>query len=175
MAQAGVGVDMLEIGRVERALRRRPSFAERVFTEDERHYCERKARPAQHYAACLAARGAVVRALGIAPGDGVGRWDVSVTHGVAGRPEVVLSGRADQVARRRGVREVALSLSFTHEVAVANAVAMTDEVRPQTEEAPDPREELRASFRAARSVIDELERIQQDSSGSPSGAGQARE
>jgi hypothetical protein len=41
------------------------------------------------------------------------------------------------------------------------AVAMTDEVRPRKEERPDPKEELRASFRAARSVIDELERVEE--------------
>jgi holo-[acyl-carrier protein] synthase len=56
---------------------------------------------------------------------------------------------------------VALSISYTHDVAVANAVPMTDEVRPRKEERPDPKEELRASFRAARSVIDELERVEE--------------
>jgi holo-[acyl-carrier protein] synthase len=65
------------------------------------------------------------------------------------------------VAHELGIREVALSISYTHDVAVANAVAMTDEVRPRKEERPDPKEELRASFRAARSVIDELERVEE--------------
>lgn len=168
MARAGVGVDMLEIARMERALARRPSFAKRVFTEDERRFCDGCARPAQHYAARIAARGAVLRALGVTPADGVGRHDVSVARDAAtGRPEAVLSGRAAQIAQERGVREVALSLSFTHEVAVANAVAVTDAVRPQVEERPDPREELRASFKEARSVIDDLERIQQNNDGVP--------
>ena len=64
MATAGIGVDMLEISRMERVLARRPNFARRVFTEEERAYCEKCARPAEHYAARFAAREAVVKALG---------------------------------------------------------------------------------------------------------------
>ena len=64
MATAGIGVDMLEISRMERVLERRPNFARRVFTDEERAYCDRCARPAEHYAARFAAREAVVKALG---------------------------------------------------------------------------------------------------------------
>lgn len=165
MAQAGVGVDMLEIARMERALSRHPSMANRAFTEEERAFCESRARPAQHYAARFAARGAVLRALGATPADGASRRDVSVAIGATGRPEAVLAGAAAELAKRRGVREVALSLSVTHDVAVANAVAMTDDVRPKEESRDDPREDLRVSFREARSVLDELEREQQESEG----------
>lgn len=162
MALAGIGVDMLEISRMQRAIERRPSFVGRVFTEEERAYCERLARPAQHYAARFAAREAVLKALGTGFSQGVGLHDVWVRNNAAGRPEAVLAGRAAQIARQQGVREVALSISYTHELAVANAVAVTDDVRPQRDEKPDPKAELRASFRAARSVIDELELMQQN-------------
>lgn len=159
MALAGIGVDILEIARMEKVLARRPSFAVRVFTEEERAYCERMARPAQHYAARFAAREAVLKALGTGFSHGVGLADVSVQNNDAGRPEVVLTGRAREIADEQGIREVALSLSYTHDVAVANAVAMTDEVRPRQDERSNPKDELRASFRAARSVLDELERV----------------
>ena len=66
------------------------------------------------------------------------------------------------VAEAQGVSEVALSLSFTHEVATAMALLVTDEVRPQPKEERDPERELRTSFKEARSVIDELERLQGD-------------
>ena len=114
-----------------------------------------------YYAARFAAREAVLKALGTGFSQGIGLTDVSVANNDAGRPEVVLVGRAQEVAHELGIREVALSISYTHDVAVANAVAMTDEVRPRKEERPDPKEELRASFRAARSVIDELERVEE--------------
>ena len=66
MALAGVGVDILEIARMERALERTPRVAERAFTPEEREYCERAARPAERYAARWAAREAVLKALGTA-------------------------------------------------------------------------------------------------------------
>ncbi|WP_130811385.1 holo-ACP synthase [Olsenella sp. Marseille-P4559] len=160
MALAGIGVDMLEIARMERTMHRRPSFLARVFTEEERAYCDACARPAEHYAARFAAREAVVKALGTGFSNGVGFSDVSVTMDAHGRPHALLTGRAAQTARESGVREVALSLSYTREVAVANAVAVTDEVRPQPDTRPDPERELAASFREARSVLDELEQAQ---------------
>lgn len=161
MALAGIGVDIVEIARVEKTLARRPSFAKRVYTEEERAYCDRMTRPAKHYAARFAAREAVLKALGTGFSRGIGLADVSVHNNEAGRPEVVLSGRAAQIAEEQGVREIALSLSYTHDVAVANAVAVTDEVRPKREERTDPKEDLRASFREARSVLDELERVEE--------------
>jgi holo-[acyl-carrier protein] synthase len=131
-----------------------------VFTQAERVYCERTARPAQHYAARFAAREAVLKALGTGFSRGIGLADVSVVNNEAGRPEVVLSGRAAEVAQEQGIREIALSISYTHDVAVASAVAMTEEVRPKQEERPDPKAELRESFRAARSVLDELDELE---------------
>lgn len=161
MATAGIGVDMLEISRMERVLARTPNFVRRVFTEDERAYCEKTARPAEHYAARFAAREAVVKALGTGFANGVGFRDVSVGRDEAGRPRALLTGRAAELARELGIREIALSISHTHDVAVANAIAVTDDVRP----APDARREaeraLASSFREARAVLDELERIQE--------------
>lgn len=160
MARAGIGVDMLEIARMERALQTRPSLAGRVFTDDERAYCDSTARPAEHYALRWAAREAVVKALGTGFSSGIGLKDVSVGRDDRGRPFAILAGRAAEVARDQGVEEVALSLSRTHEVAVANAVAVTEEVRPHEDAARDPERELRASFKEAKTIIDELERLQ---------------
>ena len=157
---AGIGVDMLEIARMERVIERRPSFLKRVFTDEERAYCDSCARPAEHYAARFAAREAVLKALGTGFAKGIGLKDDSVTNDEWGKPIAVLSGRAAEVAAERGVQEVALSLSHTREVAVANAVLVTEDVRPKVEERQDPAQELLASFKAARTVIDELERQQ---------------
>ena len=162
MALAGVGVDILEIARMERALERTPRVAERAFTPEEREYCERAARPAERYAARWAAREAVLKALGTGFSQGIALTDVSVGRDAQGRPTAILAGRAAEVARERGVREVALSLTHTHELAVANAVAVTDAARPRRDETADPKARLQASFREARSVIDDLERVQQD-------------
>lgn len=160
MALAGVGVDIVEIARMEHVLTRTPRFARRVFTDEEREYCEHTARPAAHYACRFAAREAVLKALGCGFSDGVRFDDVSVVQETTGRPRAQLRGRAAEVAHEQGVLEVAISLSFTREMAVANAVATTAETTPKLEETYDPRRELAASFREARSVLDELERVQ---------------
>lgn len=159
MALAGVGVDIVDIARMERILRRTPHFVDGVFTEEEREHCERTARPAAHYACRFAVREAVLKALGTGFSEGVAFDDVSVSTDASGRPRAVLRGRAEEIARERGVLSVAISLSSTREVAVANAVATTAETAPKAEEDKDPRKELAATFREARSVIDELERV----------------
>ena len=159
---AGVGVDMLEISRMERVLERRPNFARRVFTDEERAYCDRCARPAEHYAARFAAREAVLKALGTGFSGGIGLKDVSVTRDESGRPRALLKGRAAEVAREQGVREIALSISHTHDVAVANALAVTDDVRPAPKEKDEAARALATSFKEARSVLDELERVQEE-------------
>ena len=159
MALAGVGVDIVEISRMEKILSRTPRFALRVFTDEEREYCEHSTRPAAHYACRFAAREAVLKALGCGFGKGVRCDDVSVSRDAAGRPQAVLKGRAAEVAQERGVLSVAISLSFTREMAVANAVATTAETAPKVDDARDPRRELAESFKEARSIIDELERV----------------
>lgn len=160
MALAGVGVDIVEIARMERILERTPHFIERVFTAEERAYCEHTARPAAHYACRFAAREATLKALGTGFAGCKRYDDVSVTIDNAGRPQVVLAGPVAELAEKQGVLAIAISLSFTREMAVANAVATTAQTAPKTEEAVDPKAELARSFKEARSIIDELERVQ---------------
>ena len=158
MALAGIGVDMLEIARMQQAIDKRPHFIRRMFTDAERAYCERTARPAEHYAARFAAREAVLKALGTGFSSGIGFQDVSVERDQLGRPQAHLAGKAAQIAAEQGVQEIALS---TRDVAVANAVAVTNAVKPKVDQKEDAAQELARSFKEARSVLDELERVQE--------------
>lgn len=163
MAEAAIGVDIVEIQRFEEILHRTPSFARRMFTDEERAYCERSSRPAAHYACRFAAREAVLKALGTGFGQGVGRKDVSVDRDPNGRPRAVLRGRALEIAQEKGIVEVALSLSLTSGLAVANALAITDQARPKPKATKqDEKAVIAQSFRDARSVLDDLERISID-------------
>lgn len=163
MSEGGIGVDIVEIPRMEQILERTPAFAQRLFTDEERLYCEASSRPAAHYACRFAAREAVLKALGTGFGQGVGRKDVSVSKDKHGRPLAVLSGRALEIAQQKGIVEVALSLSFTSELAVANAMAITLEDRPKPKPSKqDDKTLIAQSFRDARSVLDELESLQID-------------
>ena len=113
MAEAGIGVDIVEISRMKSILEKTPSFARRVFTEEERAYCDASSRPAAHYASRFASREAVLKALGTGFSQGVGRKDVSVTRDKLGKPKALLSGRALEIAQELGVVEVALSITLT--------------------------------------------------------------
>ena len=77
-SSVGLGVDLVEVDRMERILARTPSFKAKVFSEGERVYCDRQKRPAMHYAARFAAKEAVVKALGCGFTDGVSVRDVEV-------------------------------------------------------------------------------------------------
>lgn len=94
------------------ALRRRPRLAERLFTGGERAYCDGRSDSAPHYAARFAAKEAVAKALG--------RWlrwqEVEVTLNQVGRPSILLSGEAAEIAR--GGR-LLVSLSHSRDYAVA--------------------------------------------------------
>lgn len=170
MTEAGIGVDIVEIARMECILERTPSFAVKMFTEEERRYCDRSARRAAHYAARFAAREAVLKALGTGFSQGIGRKDVSVARDDRGRPIAVLRGKALEIAHERGIVEVALSLSLTSELAVANAMAISEGSRPhQKDRREDERAQMARSFRDARSILDELERVQDNALTSVSG------
>ncbi len=162
MAEAGIGVDIVEISRMERIMHVTPSFISRMFTDEERAYCDASARPAAHYACRFAAREAVLKSLGTGFGqEGVGRNDVCTSRDSNGKPVAVLSGGARAVAERLGVQEVAISLSFTGDLAIANALAITAESRPKPKEDKiSERQVIARSFREARGVLDELERVQ---------------
>ena len=119
----GLGVDICEIARMERALERHPTMRDRVFTAEEIAYCDAKARPAESYAGRFAAREAVIKALGGYRGK---RWqDISVTRAPSGAPSVRLDGNAKARADQLGISDVLIT--FTHErtSAVAFAVAVS--------------------------------------------------
>jgi len=113
-----VGVDLIEIERVRRALDKRPRFAERVFTEAERAYCFSRANPAQHFAARFAGKEAVGKALGC----GVRfTWkDIEIVG--PPKPGVTLTGRTAGYAERVGMREIDVSLTHSHTMAGAACV-----------------------------------------------------
>ena len=112
-----VGIDLLEIERLERALERRPRLAERLFTESERAYAAGRARPGQHLAARFCAKEAVAKALRM---DAWSFRDVEVLAD-PGPPEVRLSGAAADRAAALGV-EVRVSLTHTRRQAAAVAI-----------------------------------------------------
>jgi len=118
----GLGVDLCEIGRIERAIARHPTFRDRFFTPEEIAYCDSKARPAESYAGRFAAREATIKSLGGYRGR---RWlDISVTRDPSGAPAIRLDGNAKRRADALGITAVLITFSHERSNAVAFAIAV---------------------------------------------------
>jgi len=153
---AGLGVDIIEIDRLQKAFERVPTMRDRLFTPAEIAYVESKARPVVHYALFFAAKEAVLKALGTGF-SGIGWTDVEVRHNEKGRPYPHLEGAAKAEAERQGIVSMELSLSYTHQVGVASAIAIRRQDQPKREETVDPKADLMRQFKELRSLLDEME------------------
>ena len=123
MKIVGLGVDLADIGRVERVLNKYPRFAERCFTDHERQYAFRFANPARRFAARFAGKEAVMKSLGT--GWRRIRWtEIEITGG--GKPTVRMSGNAARRAEMLGVTEVLVTITHTDTFALVMAVAVGD-------------------------------------------------
>ena len=163
--QVGLGVDIVEISRMRDILKRTPVFKQKVYSEDERKYCESKATPEIHYATRFAAKEAVLKALGTGFSEGIKPRDIEVARNKKGKPYVVLHGRAKEISQEYGVLELPLSLSYTHREAVACAMAITVDSIRVAEARVDPMEELAKQFKEARVLLDEIDKPKENDEG----------
>lgn len=119
----GIGVDLCEIDRMRTALARTPKLRTRLFTDAEQAYCDRRQDPTERYAARFAAKEAVLKAMGL--GVGACKWrEIEVTRADSGAPSVVLHGGAQRLAAERGIATWRLTMTHTHRMAEAIAVAL---------------------------------------------------
>lgn len=119
-ARFTTGVDIIEIERIERAIMRWDSrFLQRVYTEAEIEYCRDKAR---RFAGRFAAKEATSKALGV--GIRVLRWrDIEILPDRRGKPTIFLHGKATQIAEFQGLTDFEVSISHSHDNAIAMVVA----------------------------------------------------
>jgi holo-[acyl-carrier protein] synthase len=117
-----IGMDLIEIGRLERALERRPGLAQRLFTETELEGARSRLRPGRHLAARFAAKEAAIKALGVA----LPALEIEVEGGVREAPRLRLHGRAADLAADRGLD---LKVSLTHSQEMASAVVLAEPAR----------------------------------------------
>jgi holo-[acyl-carrier protein] synthase len=127
MTILGLGIDLVEVARIEQSIERHGErFLRRVFTEGEIAYCAAMKAPAPFYAARFAAKEAVSKALGTGIGAECGWLEIEVRRKASGAPFVVLHGAAADTARRLGIATVLLSLSHTRHSAIAQAIAVCE-------------------------------------------------
>lgn len=124
MEVVGIGVDLVDVQRVERMLARHPTFAERVFTPEEVSYCRRQASPAESFAARWAAREACRKSLGGIRGM---RWhEVWVERAPSGAPSMGMAGTSLERARSLGVSKVMVALTHERRMAAAFCLAVRE-------------------------------------------------
>ncbi len=119
----GVGIDIQTIARVERAIARGGKhFLDRTFTPAETRYCQRCKKSGDHFAARFCAKEAFMKALGTGWSLGVKWTDISVARRTSGQPFLKLSGLAQRLADKAGVKQTWLSLSHSGDYAVATVI-----------------------------------------------------
>jgi holo-[acyl-carrier protein] synthase len=119
----GMGIDIAEVERIKGAIERHGEvFLRRVFTAKEREYCERFRNKFERYAGRFAVKEAAMKALGTGWSRGV-RWvDIEVLRQKGGRPTLALAGEAGKIAKRLGVKHIALSITHTAAQAFAQVI-----------------------------------------------------
>ncbi len=114
-----VGTDLVDIDRIRQTIERQPRFIERVFTETERTYCLARKDPAERFAARFAAKEAVLKALGVGLG-GADFHDIEVQKLATGAPQLVISGRAQELATAAGI--VGWLITMSHSDGLAHVL-----------------------------------------------------
>lgn len=119
----GLGLDIAEIDRIEAAIRRHGApFLERIYTANEVAYCEKHKNKYERYAARFAAKEAAMKALGTGWSNGV-RWrDIEVVRAASGKPSLSLEGKAREVATKLGVKNIALTITHSGNLALAEVI-----------------------------------------------------
>ena len=118
----GIGIDIIEVARIQAQVDRDHGFRERIYTAGEIGYCEGKKNRGQHYAARFAAKEAFMKALGTGWRLGVRFVDIEVYRDEMGRPLLRVAGKAAELAQQAGIRQTHVSLTHTRETASAIVV-----------------------------------------------------
>lgn len=123
MEVIGVGTDVVDVPRFRTVMARTPTIVDRLFTDDEKAWCERKDDPAERYAVRFAAKEAVGKAMR----TGLSRFpirEIEVVRGKNGEPTIRLGPKGAAVARELGIGRFEISLSHSETTAIAMAVAV---------------------------------------------------
>jgi len=123
----GIGIDIIEIPRVKELHREYgDSLVEKIFTEGEIAYCRNKAFPERSFAARFSAKEAFLKALGHGLTGGIGWKDIEVSKNENGKPEIILSGKAQEAVAKYG--DVKINLSVSHTDSFASAIVVIETI-----------------------------------------------
>ena len=121
---SGIGLDLVETQRIAKMIDRWGSqFKDRIYTDAEQKYCDSKKSPNLSYAGRWAIKEAVSKAFGTGIGISLSWLDIGIVNDKeSGAPSVVLSRKGKKFADSRDVSSIMVSLSHTHDHAIAQAI-----------------------------------------------------
>lgn len=121
----GIGTDIVECQRIDQMLQKHGEiFVRRVYTDHEIEYCTTRKAATQHFAGRWAAKEAVLKVIGTGWARGIAWRDVEVKNEPGGKPFIVLSGGARDVARDLGISQMMISISHCKKFATAYAMGV---------------------------------------------------
>ncbi len=121
----GMGTDIVEIVRIGKMIERHGElFLNRVYTEEEIRYCQRRKESYEHFAGRWAAKEAVMKTLGTGFIRGISWQDIEVASHDSGQPAVRLHGGARERARKLNIAEILVSISHCRAYATATAIGI---------------------------------------------------
>ncbi|XZE21459.1 holo-ACP synthase [Pirellulaceae bacterium SH449] len=117
-----IGTDIIECVRIAQMIEKHGEvFLQRVFTRREIEYCSSRKAATQHYAGRWAAKEAVLKVLGTGWARGIQWTDLEIQNEVSGAPIMKLAGKAAEIAKERGIKEIMVSISHCRAYATAFA------------------------------------------------------
>lgn len=118
---SGIGVDIVEIHRIEKAVKRTKSFLEKTFSEEELEFFKNKKLRIEQIAGRFAAKEAISKALGTGF-RGFSLKDLTIINDELGKPIVILSENAKKIAGKDGNYKIHISISHSNDNAIAYAI-----------------------------------------------------
>ena len=119
----GTGIDIVDINRIERLMARWGDvFLDRVFTEKEIVWCQRRTRPPECFAIRFAAKEAFLKAIGWGLRNGIQWTDIEVENDLMGKPSFSFHRKAKEILENLRIQKALLTLSHDRPYAVAHVL-----------------------------------------------------
>ncbi len=115
----GIGIDLIEVARIEKQLLENSGFREKIFTQDEIDYCDSKKKKAEHFAARFAAKEAFLKAIGTGWRNGFSFLEIAVLNDEFGKPILEVYGKTKQFIEETRIKNMQISLSHLKDLATA--------------------------------------------------------
>lgn len=122
LAVGGIGIDIVEVGRIRERLLRQSDLVDSLFTSDEIAFCQGDADPGTSYATCFALKEAFLKALGTGWQCGIGFREIEIVFDLIDHISINLAGKAAMLAEGKGIGRIHASMSTTGNLVVATVI-----------------------------------------------------